>query len=40
MLAAFEAASGQELDPLWVFWFEQTGATVAQVDSVIAGAGT
>ena len=27
MLAAFETASGQELDALWSFWFEQTGAT-------------
>ncbi len=39
MLAAFETASGEELDELWSFWFEQTGATVAQVDAVIAGAG-
>lgn len=40
MLAAFETASGQELDALWSFWFEQTGATVPQVDAVIAGAGS
>lgn len=39
MLAAFETASGQDLDALWTFWFEQTGATVDQVDAVIAGSG-
>jgi hypothetical protein len=39
MLAAFEAASGERLDDLWAFWFEQTGATLPQVDAVIAGAG-
>lgn len=39
MLAAFETASGQELDATWSFWFEQTGATIEQVDAVIAGAG-
>lgn len=39
MLAAFEAASGRQLDSSWSFWFEQSGATVAQVDAVIAGAG-
>jgi hypothetical protein len=38
MLAAFETSSGLDLYDLWTFWFEDTGATVEQVDAVIAGA--
>jgi hypothetical protein len=39
MLAAFETASGRDLGDLWSFWFEETGATLGQVDAVIAGSG-
>jgi len=30
-LAAFEAASGEELDPLWQRWFEQAAMTEAEI---------
>lgn len=38
-LDAFERASGQALDELWAFWFEEEGTTLAEVDAVIAAAG-
>lgn len=36
MRAAFEQASGQELDQLWSFWFDEIGASVEDVDAIIA----
>ncbi len=39
MLAAFERASGEPLDELWRFWFQERGVTVEQIDAIIAGAG-
>lgn len=38
VLEAFESASGQDLDELWAFWFEQEETTLEDVDAVIAGA--
>jgi hypothetical protein len=40
VLGAFETASGEDLDALWGFWFEEAGATtVEDVEAVIEGAG-
>ncbi len=36
LLAAFEAASGQELDQLWLFWFESAQTTPADVQTLAA----
>ncbi len=36
LLAAFEMASGQDLDPLWTFWFESAETTVADVEALIS----
>ncbi|HVL23330.1 MAG TPA: M1 family aminopeptidase [Thermomicrobiales bacterium] len=32
-----EESSGEDLDALWVFWFEDKGATIADVDAVLDG---
>ena len=39
VLAAFERASGADLDGLWTAWFETSSTSLAEVDAVIAGAG-
>lgn len=39
LLNAFERSSGEELDPIWDFWFEQEGTSLADVDAVISAAG-
>ncbi|MEZ4530915.1 MAG: hypothetical protein R2855_07755 [Thermomicrobiales bacterium] len=36
LLAAFEGASGQELDQLWSFWFESAQTTPADVQTLAA----
>ena len=36
LLAAFETASGQQLDALWTFWFEAAETTVADVEALLA----
>lgn len=36
VLAAFEAASGDELDDLWTFWFEAAETTPADVEALFA----
>ena len=36
VLAAFEAASGDDLDDLWRFWFEAAETTPADVDALFA----
>jgi hypothetical protein len=38
LLAAFEHASGEDLDALWHFWFESDGVTPADVEAVVEGA--
>ena len=35
LLAAFESASGQELDALWSFWFESAATTFGDVEMLI-----
>ena len=40
LLAAFESASGEELDELWRFWFESAAVTAADVAAVTAGFST
>lgn len=35
LLAAFETASGQELDDLWSLWFQSDDATRAQVEELV-----
>lgn len=34
---AFERASGEDLDPLWSFWFEERATTAADVDALLDG---
>lgn len=38
LLAAFEHASGEDLDALWHFWFESAGTTPADVEAVVEAA--
>jgi hypothetical protein len=35
LLECFEAASGESLDDLWTFWFEEADTTPADVDSLL-----
>ncbi|HEU0113145.1 MAG TPA: hypothetical protein VFQ80_00625, partial [Thermomicrobiales bacterium] len=35
--AAWERASGKNLDALWNEWFDQTDMTQQQIDAVVAG---
>lgn len=37
VLAAFEAASGRELDAVWGAWFEAAGTTAAEVEALLDG---
>ena len=34
---AFEGASGDDLDMLWSFWFEEEATTTADVDAILEG---
>ncbi len=35
LLAAFEAASGQDLQALWTYWFESALTTMADVEALV-----
>jgi hypothetical protein len=36
LLAAFESASGEDLESLWSFWFEEANTTEADIDALLA----